>query len=716
MLNNGYLSLEVINGTNLYVPSERTPAGFHVIVSTPHSQWNTAVKAAMVDHSVPWNETLAMWAQPLMFPRWLMPIFPKKSKAVQLEIRASFEHGCLGRGELLGTFQTTLEELLLHAGKQFEIGLPVISAQCPSLLLKVERSKAPRLPARTASNTQQSSGFHSVIGRITDKAHEAYTLYRRSDNPKYLDSAIQDFQEVLTECPKGHPHRGAALSNLAHAITSGFTKGVRADIDHAISLFRRALEHHHGEHPDHPLSILNLSKALHLRHSMGKNSADLHEAVVLCHSLLPLCLKDSHLHLHAIEQCNALPRNPSDESIMLRRIVLEHCQPRHPHRTRSLNRLARDLYARFEQSGNIDHINEAVQLSREALTSCPADGERSFYLSILSYYILKRFRHFRYTGDIEECISLNREALALCPPGHSAHERSLKYLAKALKARYDEYGNIVDFQEAMQLSRATHDVGSWNSGTLPHPSEYSGVYLDLERGPLTCTPEPEEEQRQPPLKSLMSDHQTQPRARNIVIFGEAGSGKSSVINAITQSHRAETSSSAAGCTFRYQRHGVEISGENFVLYDTVGLDEGTAGTVPAAEAEENLKSLLRELVGSGSNGISLLVYCVRSVRVSRALLRNYNLFYSAICRKKVPVVIVVTGLENQESTMDSWWDTNGMVFKKFGMYFEDHACVTTLRDSPDIPDVFAHRITESRDILRGLILNNCSEYTEHDQR
>ncbi|OJA14596.1 hypothetical protein AZE42_09856 [Rhizopogon vesiculosus] len=155
MLNHGYLSLEVINGTILPVPSERTPAGFYVIVSTPRGQWHTAVKSAMVDHSVPWNETLVMRAHPLMFLRWLMPIFPKKWKAVQLEIRASFEHGCLGRGELLGTIHTTLEELLLHAGKQFEIGLPVISAQCPSLLLRVKRAKAPQLPTHTASNTQQ---------------------------------------------------------------------------------------------------------------------------------------------------------------------------------------------------------------------------------------------------------------------------------------------------------------------------------------------------------------------------------------------------------------------------------------------------------------------------------------------------------------------------------------------------------------------------------
>ena len=146
-----------------------------------------------------------------------------------------------------------------------------------------------------------------------------------------------------------------------------------------------------------------------------------------------------------------------------------------------------------------------------------------------------------------------------------------------------------------------------------------------------------------------------------------------------------------------------------MLFDTVGLNEGSAGTVPAAEAEENLKGLLRELMNPRSDGIGLLVYCVRSVRVSRALLRNYNLFYSAICRKKVPIVIVVTGLENQEPTMDSWWGSNGEEFKRCGMHFEDHACVTTLHHL-DIPDVFAQRIAESRDTLRSLILTNCSEW------
>jgi hypothetical protein len=48
-----------------------------------------------------------------------MPIIPRKSKAIHFEIRASFELACLGKGMLLGTVQTTLEQLLLHGGEEF---------------------------------------------------------------------------------------------------------------------------------------------------------------------------------------------------------------------------------------------------------------------------------------------------------------------------------------------------------------------------------------------------------------------------------------------------------------------------------------------------------------------------------------------------------------------------------------------------------------------
>jgi hypothetical protein len=250
-----------------------------------------------------------------------------------------------------------------------------------------------------------------VIGRTTDAAHKAYTLYRKSGHPNHLHSAIQGFQVVLDQCPDGHPHRAAALSNLAHAILYGFTKELRTDIDHAISLFRSALVLRPREHPDHILSILNLCQALHHRHLHRKSGADLREAAEHYRSLLPLCVEGSHLQLCAIEQCNALHMDPSDTSIALRRTVLEHCSPRHQHRARSLSRLAEDLHARFIQSGNIDHIHEAVDLSREALAVCPADGQRSFFLNVLFYYTFEWLRHRGYSRDIGKCITQNQNII-----------------------------------------------------------------------------------------------------------------------------------------------------------------------------------------------------------------------------------------------------------------------------------------------------------------
>ncbi|KAJ8583447.1 kinase-like protein [Rhizopogon salebrosus TDB-379] len=414
MSNNSYLALEVISGTNLSVPSERTSAGLYVTVTTPSGRWNTAIKTVMDDHSVPWNETIIILALPLMLPTWLMPIVPRFFKAVHFEIRASFEYECLGRGELLGIVDTTLEELLSHAGEQFQMCIPAVgNAQCPSIILRARRIKAPYLVARAvpAGGALQSSHSHSVIGRTTDAAHKAYTLYRKSGHPNHLHSAIQGFQVVLDQCPDGHPHRAAALSNLAHAILYGFTKELRTDIDHAISLFRSALVLRPREHPDHILSILNLCQALHHRHLHRKGGADLREAAEHYRSLLPLCVEGSHLQLCAIEQCNALHMNPSDTSIALRRTVLEHCSPRHQHRARSLSRLAEDLHARFIQSGNIDHIHEAVHLSREALAVCPADGQRSFFLNVLFYYTFEWLRHRGYSRDIGKCITQNQNII-----------------------------------------------------------------------------------------------------------------------------------------------------------------------------------------------------------------------------------------------------------------------------------------------------------------
>ncbi|KAF8441412.1 hypothetical protein L210DRAFT_3447054 [Boletus edulis BED1] len=203
----------------------------------------------------------------------------------------------------------------------------------------------------------------------------------------------------------------------------------------------------------------------------------------------------------------------------------------------------------------------------------------------------------------------------------------------------------------------------------------------------------------PPFPAPMYDLvRAPPRTRNIIVFGETGVGKSSVINMIAGKHVTRTSNDAVGCTFRHQCYQVPLDGLSVNLWDTAGLDEGTEGTVPAGQAENNLKAFLRQI--TRWNGIDLLLYCVRGTRVRQALLRNYNIFYGAICRKKVPVALVVTGLENYEGDMETWWAEHEKDLIKHGMRFDAHACVTTIRsDHPAIQD----RLKQSREVLRNLM-------------
>lgn len=196
--------------------------------------------------------------------------------------------------------------------------------------------------------------------------------------------------------------------------------------------------------------------------------------------------------------------------------------------------------------------------------------------------------------------------------------------------------------------------------------------------------------------------------KNVVIFGQTGSGKSSTINTIAKEQVAKTSNDAVGCTTKPKRYSVDISGQNFALFDTAGLNEGTKGEVPQKQAKEQLDRLLEERMRHKLplNGIDLLVYCVYNTTSSRAILNTYNAVYSGIYRKKrVPIVVIVTGLESATS-MESWWDNHKETFKD--MHLAGHACVTTVQEYAGIPPDHTDRVAQSSETLRNLIMNTCS--------
>jgi len=196
---------------------------------------------------------------------------------------------------------------------------------------------------------------------------------------------------------------------------------------------------------------------------------------------------------------------------------------------------------------------------------------------------------------------------------------------------------------------------------------------------------------------MTSEKQTAP---NVIIFGGTGAGKSSVVNMLPGGCREATvSSSANGVTFRHDCYEKVIRGRHINVFDTVGLGEGKSGTIPAAKAIESLYRLMRRL----ENGVNLLVYVVRGPRLSHSIRKNYELFYEIFCQKKVPIVIVITGLENEEDAMDDWWMENKTAYSKENMTFAGAACITAIKGKRNM---FAQEFEESQEKVERLILDH----------
>jgi len=124
---------------------------------------------------------------------------------------------------------------------------------------------------------------------------------------------------------------------------------------------------------------------------------------------------------------------------------------------------------------------------------------------------------------------------------------------------------------------------------------------------------------------------------------------------------AKVSSGFIGCTFEHKRHEAIIDGAPFDIYDTAGLNEGEKGRVPHWQAINQLYTLIRTL-----DGVSLLIYCMRG-RIKENTRANWILFTKVLCDRKVPVITVATGMENEEDLeerrllLGKTLETNGMV-------------------------------------------------------
>ena len=212
--------------------------------------------------------------------------------------------------------------------------------------------------------------------------------------------------------------------------------------------------------------------------------------------------------------------NHVDEAIVLDREALELCPPGHPERPFSLNRLATHLQQRYKQLGPIMDLDEAIVLYRDALDLLPP-GHSHRWTSMLGLAacLTNRYEQLGVMGDLNEAIVLGRGALGLCPPEHPSRYRPLNNLVVLLNIRYDQLRAMEDLNEVIVFGRDALELcpppNQWRplinlANSLSQRYEQLGTIEDLneaivlERDALVLCP-PGHPSRSKPLNNLALD-------------------------------------------------------------------------------------------------------------------------------------------------------------------------------------------------------------------
>ncbi|KAF8431596.1 CHAT domain-containing protein [Boletus edulis BED1] len=307
------------------------------------------------------------------------------------------------------------------------------------------------------------------------------TRYKQLGRVVDLDDAIALRREALKLRPQGHPDHSVSLTNLTVCLSTRYGQlGAMADLDEAILLGREALELRPQGHPDRSMSLISVALHLSTRYKKVGAMGDVDEAILLGREALELCLQGHPHHSMSLnnlavylstryEQLGAMA--DLDEAIVLDREALELRPQGHPDRSISLINVALHLYTRYKQLGAMADLDEAIVLGREALELRPqGHPDRSMSLSNLGMYLLTRYEQLGAMADLDEAIVLGREALELRPQGHPHRPVSLDNCARHLYTRYKQLGAMEDVDEAVLLGREALEL---------HPQGHRGRSVSL---------------------------------------------------------------------------------------------------------------------------------------------------------------------------------------------------------------------------------------------
>jgi tetratricopeptide (TPR) repeat protein len=163
---------------------------------------------------------------------------------------------------------------------------------------------------------------------------------------------------------------------------------------------------------------------------------------------LALALK-AHYHADARSDVRIL-----DETIELGREALDESKPEDPLRASVCTHLADCLTSRYEQSGILSDLEEAVRFSRTAFKMSASGCSEHITACIHLATLLERLYQPKNDVDLlDESAELAQKALELCSSNHPDRAACCRRLAASLRIRYEQAGDVALLDEAVGHNR-----------------------------------------------------------------------------------------------------------------------------------------------------------------------------------------------------------------------------------------------------------------------
>ena len=131
----------------------------------------------------------------------------------------------------------------------------------------------------------------------------------------------------------------------------------------------------------------------------------------------------------------------------------------HPDRILHLRTLAAQLTSRYERTGSIADLENAISVTQDVVNIMPEDyPNQAGLLSNLGAQLESRYARTGAIEDLKRAIDVTQEAVDIIPKNHPDRAEILNNLSAQLKSRYERTGAIEDLERAIAVTQEAVDI------------------------------------------------------------------------------------------------------------------------------------------------------------------------------------------------------------------------------------------------------------------